>query len=281
LWGPVEANARRLSGLKIKEQLERLLRIQEIADKVGAARTVEQQAPVRLQAIEERFRERNAEYVAVKERFDALDADQRKRSGDLKELETHRAKYMEDLMSVTNQREYAAILKEIDSVKSQIAENEEAILKDMEEIETVKVELEASASHIEEERKIVETESAEVQGEADSARKQIEELCSERGGVESELPAPLVATIRRLETGRQGIFIAQAVDGTCQSCYVRMRPQVFQEIKLGAKLHACSNCKRMLYHEPTLRPAPPAPAEPAEEARKGGDPVEAVDGSPL
>lgn len=263
--------------MEIRDQLERLLRIQEIADKTAAAQKIEDDAPGRLQAIEERFRERNAEYVAVKERHDALEADHNKRSGELTELETHKTKYMDDLMQVTNQREYAAILKEIDNVKSQILDNEEAILKDLEEIESVKGDLGEREEHIQEERSLVERERAEVERDAETARKQIAELESARATVEAELPAQLVAAVRRLESGRQGVFIAKAVDGVCQSCFVRVRPQVFQEIKLASELHSCSNCKRLLYFEPTLRPGPAD----GGNARKGGDPVEAVDGTTL
>ena len=54
---------------------------------------------------------------------------------------------------------------------------------------------------------------------------------------------------------RQGIFLSKADNGTCQSCFVRIRPQVFQEIKLASKVHTCDSCRRFLYHEPTLKPA--------------------------
>ena len=117
--------------MQVRDQLDKLLRIQGIVEKARAARRVECDAPGRLEEIENRFRERNAEYVAVKERYDALDDDQRKRAGDLEELEEHKTKYMDDLMQVQNQREYAAMLKEIDTVKAQISENEEAILTDL------------------------------------------------------------------------------------------------------------------------------------------------------
>lgn len=259
--------------MQIRDQLERLVRIQEIVGKVRAARNVEADAPGRLEEIESRFRERNAEYVAVKERFDALDADQRKRTGDLNELEDHKTKYMDDLMQVQNQREYAAMLKEIDTVKAQIAENEEAIIKDMEEIEEVRGDLSTHEAHIAEERKLVKKESAEVESESEAARKTIAALQVERRAVETELPRPLVAAVNRLEAGRQGIFLSKAIDGVCQSCFVRVRPQVFQEIRMTTKLHSCGNCKRLLFHEPSLKPAAAA-----EGAKTGDDAVEAVNG---
>ena len=124
--------------MEVRDQLFRLLRLQEIAHGMRAARELVNGAPARTEEIENRFRERNAEYVAIKQRYEALQADQTTRSGELTTLEESKKKYMDDLMQVQNQREYAAMLKEIDAVKSQISEHEEAVLKDMEEIESVK-----------------------------------------------------------------------------------------------------------------------------------------------
>jgi predicted nucleic acid-binding Zn-ribbon protein len=267
--------------LEVRDQLLRLVRLQEIAREVRAARDLVDGAPVRIEEIESRFRERNAEYVAVKQRHEALDEDQRTRTGELATLEESKKKYMADLMQVQNQREYAAMLKEIDAVKSQIGEHEDAVLKDLEEIETVRTELATHEGHIKTEREQVEAERAEVEAGANKARQQIVKLEDERANIESELPASLVSTVRRLEPSRQGLFLTTAEDGVCQSCFVRVRPQGFQEIKLAIKIHTCSNCKRLLYHEPSLRRMVAAGETEAKNGNPSGsdpDTFEAVDG---
>jgi predicted nucleic acid-binding Zn-ribbon protein len=224
-----------------------------LADDIRLAQVVVGDAPGKIEEIEGRFRERNAEYVAIKERFDALNLDQKTRSGELTDLEERRKKFMEDLMHVQNQREYAAMLKEIDAVKAQISDHEEAILKDMEEVESLQGELETHEAHIKEEREAVEKERGTVEAEAGGAEAAIEEKSAERASVEAELPAEMVRVIRQLETTRQGIFLSKAENGICQCCFVRVRPQVFQEIKQAAEVHTCSSCRRFLYHEPALR----------------------------
>lgn len=241
--------------LDVRDQLLRLVRLQGLVLEVRAAHEVVEGTPARLEEIECRFRERNAEYVAVKERYDALTADQRVRSGELQLLEQQHRKYQSDLMQVQNQREYAAILKEIDAVKGHIAEHEEGILSDMEEIESAQSELAAQEEHIRTERLLVERERVDVESAVDAARRAIADLETERRRIEAELPRGLVSTIGRLEAGRQGVFLSRAEDGICQSCFVRVRPQVFQEIKLASTVHYCSSCKRLLYHEPSLKAA--------------------------
>ncbi|HKQ59656.1 MAG TPA: C4-type zinc ribbon domain-containing protein [Candidatus Polarisedimenticolaceae bacterium] len=254
-----------------RDQLLRLFRLQELSAEIRAARLVVEHAPVRLEEIEQRFRERNAEYVAARDALNEVEADQRMRSGELSELVERRRKYMDDLMQVKNQREYSAMLKEIDAVKAQIAEHEGAVLKDLEESEKLAAELHTHEEHIALEREAVEQERTQVTGEAERAATAIERLEGERRALETGLPQAMLATIRLLEETRQGIFLSRVDHGTCQSCYVRVRPQVFQEIRQATAVHTCSNCRRFLYADASLRTPPgPEAAAGAAEAVNGG-----------
>jgi uncharacterized protein len=261
--------------LEAREQLERLLRIQELALEIRSGRAIVEGAPGRVEEIEGRFRERNAEYVAFKDRYELLEKDRRDRTLELETLEASRKKFMESLMQVKNQREYSAVLKEIDAVKAQIASHEEAILKGMEENEKLKVELDARSEHIEKERALVGEERVRVEAEAGAAAGRIEEAERERAALETELPRDLIENMRRVEENRQGVFMARAEKELCQVCFVRIRPQVYQEIRQAARVHVCGHCRRYLYYEPSLKSQPGAP--PAEPPSSG---LEALNGGP-
>lgn len=239
-----------------KEQLIRLVKIQELVTKMRTAEAIVEAAPGKIEEIENHFRERNAEFVAIKNRHDELELDRNYRTNELTVLEENKAKYTEDLMQVQNQKEYAAMLKEIDAVKAQIAEHEEAVLRDMEEIEKLKGELSTHEEHINKEREAVEVDSKAVRDAETEAKATIDRLGSQRGELEAGLPSSMLSSVKRLEARRQGIFLSEAVDGTCQSCFVRMRPQVFQEMRTAAAVHNCGNCKRYLYYAPGIAEAP-------------------------
>lgn len=241
--------------------LASLVRIQDLAMEIQGARAIVDGAPVRIEEAEERFRERNAEYVAQRERYDAIDADRRLRHLELQTFDEARKKFQDSLMQVKNQREYAAVLKEIDAIKARIAEHEDVILLSMDEIETLKSDLEARASHIETERAIVDAERSEVEAAAEAARGRIVAALVARESVEAGLPRDLVANVKRVEEGRRGVFLVRADREMCSACHVRIRPQVYQEIKQASKIHVCGNCKRYLFVESALQPDPPAPAK--------------------
>lgn len=259
-----------------KEQLIRLVRIQELVSTMRKAESVVAAAPAKLEEIENRFRERNAEYVAIKDRHDELDLDRKTRSEQLKVLEESKTKYTDDLMQVKNQKEYAAILKEIDAVKAQISEHEDAILRDMEEIEKISGEMATHEEHIAMERIAVAQDSKVVEAASNEARQTIERLTEKRREYEVGLSRAMLASMRRLEARRQGVFLSRASEGTCQSCFVRIRPQVFQEIKLASAVHSCGNCRRFLVFESGIREAMAGPVADVPGLVDGG--IEAVNG---
>jgi len=264
-----------------RNQLKSLLKIQELALEIQAAKLVVDGAPAKIEDAENRFRERNAEYVEIRERYEAIDADRRARSLELSALEESRQHYQDSLMQVKNQREYAAALKEIDSVKARIGEHEEAILSSMEEVEALKSDLEARAAHIETERAIVDREREEVEAAVVDAHASTERAAALRVEIEAGLPAALVANVRRVEEGRKGLFLVKAEREACSACHVRLRPQVYQEIKQAAKIHICGNCRRYLYFEAAMNAAAvPAPAQGTSSSAvsQPGTEVEAANG---
>lgn len=259
-----------------RNQLLKLLKMQELALEIQAAHAIVDGAPAKIEEAESRFRERNAEYVAIKERFDAIEADRNARSQELSTLEETRKHYQDSLMQVKNQREYAAVLKEIDAAKASIGDHEEAILASMDEVETLKTDLEARAAHIEAERTIVEKERADVEAASADALARIERASAERAEIESTLPAALVANVKRVEEGRKGIFLVKAERESCSACHVRLRPQVYQEIRQASKIHMCGSCRRYLYSEAAFTSTPvsttaPSPGPGSEiKAMNGG-----------
>jgi predicted nucleic acid-binding Zn-ribbon protein len=258
-----------------RSQLLSLVKIQELALEIQAAHAVVDGAASKIEEAEGRFRERNAEYVAIKERYDAIDADRRERTLELQTLEETRKHYQDSLMQVKNQREYAAVLKEIDAAKASIGQHEEAILASMEEVETLKADLEARAAHIESERAIVEKERADVEASVAEAQARIARGTAERAELESTLPPALVANVSRVEEGRKGLFLVRVERESCSACHVRLRPQVYQEIRLATKIHVCGSCRRYLYAEAAFATAP---VSPSPGLNGGGSEAEAVNG---
>ena len=72
----------------------------------------------------------------------------------------------------------------------------------------------------------------------------------------------MLATFERVAKGRSGIAVAEARDAICTICHVRLRPQVFNNVRKNDSIIQCDSCQRILYF------APPegAPAQASDNA---------------
>ena len=46
---------------------------------------------------------------------------------------------------------------------------------------------------------------------------------------------------------RDGIAVAEVKNGSCSACFMKLRPQVLVELKLGGEIITCESCTRILY----------------------------------
>jgi len=71
----------------------------------------------------------------------------------------------------------------------------------------------------------------------------------------------VVAVYDTVARGRKGIAVAVARDERCSQCQVRLRPQVFVQIRQNSGIVQCDSCQRILYYVPPAAPAAsPAPS---------------------
>jgi hypothetical protein len=57
----------------------------------------------------------------------------------------------------------------------------------------------------------------------------------------------------------RGTGVAEARDGICQTCHVKLRVQVWVEVRKNDQVIQCEHCGRILFYEP---PPPTVTAEP-------------------
>jgi predicted nucleic acid-binding Zn-ribbon protein len=101
------------------------------------------------------------------------------------------------------------------------------------------------------------TEHAELQAAVDR-------IAGERAALVGALDKSLLSTFEQVARKRNGIAVAEARDGVCTICHVRLRPQVFNTIRRNDSILQCDHCNRILYfvHAPaaTTPDTSPQPA---------------------
>jgi len=183
--------------------------------------------------------------------------------GDIKANQEKITKHKDQLYQLKSNEQYKAMLKEIEGEEAGIRKIEDQILEKMIESEEIqKLVVEASARLDSEKARV----AAEVKRLQDERQKDIDErerLNARRKEVAATLSGPVLELYERIRSYRTGPAVAEVRDGLCTACNVRLRPQVYNEIRLSDSVMTCENCSRINYY------VQPAPDDPFNDGKGG------------
>lgn len=173
----------------------------------------------------------------------------------LKENTEKVEKYRNDLNSAKTNKEYAAILTQINSQKAEDAKLEEQGLAVLNEIETLQAKItELAASH-EEEAKKLETIKASCAGDIEKLDKMIAGLSEKRDAAAADVPTDALKIFERLSGRFDGEAMASIeISGrkpnftfSCMGCYISLNAEHVNALRSHDAIRMCDSCGRILY----------------------------------
>ncbi len=238
------------------DELENLMSLQKIDLEIRAIESRLKQVPKEIADLEKEIATEQANRASAEERLNESKKTRRSLEGELGLVEVKTEKYKDQLMQVKTNEEYRAMQKQVQSAKDEVSDKEDKILAKMEETEQLQEELKRRQKELEEGMLQVKKIEGELDAEAARLETELENKNSRRDELREMIPADLVAQYGETSRVRGGIAIAEAKDEHCQVCHVRLRPQVYSELRIGDKILHCENCSRILYYvEPENPPA--------------------------
>jgi predicted nucleic acid-binding Zn-ribbon protein len=240
--------------------LQNLIQLQDLDLAADRARRRIADMPAAQQALQSRIADRSAAVAAIKERIAASQAARRDIEKELATTQARLSKYKGQLMEVKTNKEYQAMQKEMSAAEHDVRAHEDKLLDHMEyaetfaaELKTAETELKTEQAEVAREQKALDVESVELEAE-------LAKVTTARTAVVGKLSREALMLFERVAHGRRGIAVAEARDGLCTLCHVRLRPQMFNEVRRNDGLYQCDSCTRILYY---VAPAPGSAAQPS------------------
>jgi hypothetical protein len=174
------------------------------------------------------------------------------------------SKFREQAMAVKTNQEYHAVQKEIEFAQTEMKAAEDQVLERMLEADELAAAIKRAEADLSAEQKRVDAAKKAIAAESADLRATLERVAGERGDVVRSLTPQVFSTFELVSSRRNGVAVAEARDGVCTICHVRMRPQVFNTVRRNEEIVQCDSCSRFLYFVPTPAPATDAASQPAQ-----------------
>jgi hypothetical protein len=148
--------------------------------------------------------------------------------------------------------------KEIEFAQTEVKTLEDRELERMIEADEYAASLKLAETALRSEEQAVEADRRELATTLAEQNAQVARLTGERETLVASLGPQVLATFELVSSRRNGVAVAEARDGICTICHVRLRPQVFNNVRRNDQIIQCDSCLRILYFVPS---APAAPAD--------------------
>ncbi len=205
--------------------------------------------PAELAAVDAEIDAARARRKAATDAVDENGRARRRAEGELQDAESHVQKFQGQLLTASSNLEYTGLLKQIDAGKDKIGDVEERIINLMDEGDELDAALVEAKKEFGEAETRLEARKDRLRKEAEERKQERRRLIEERTRAGAGVPDALMAQYERIRRARHGLAVARVRESRCVACNVALRPQMYEEVRVGQTVLNCESCGRILYFE--------------------------------
>jgi len=234
-----------------------LVELQRVDHQIAVLRAELEGYPNRIREAETKLGSARADVASAKEAQAQIIAERKKFEFDGQQWKDRARKYRDQSGAVKTNEAYKALQHEIANAEAEVAKADDRQLEVMMAAEEVDRRVKIEESRLKEAEQAVAAERKEIQAQGAEKKKQLEAASGEREKIIAPVPEELRELYARIAKRHNGTAMAEARDGQCRGCGMRVLPHILQELRTetNEEVFRCESCGLILY---TLEPIPVA-----------------------
>ena len=205
--------------------------------------------PLDITALDEQLKEHLSIHERHKEQLAEHQKERRRLEGEIQLVQEKISKHKNQLYELKTNEQYRTMVHEIEMQEAKLSQGEDKILEKMEQAEQSEKLVRDSEAALTQQKARVGEQKKRLEADLDSARVQLQQLLEGRRGLAGSIIPELLDSYHRVQKSRGGTAMAEARDGFCAACNVRLRPQAYNEIRANRNIiHHCESCNRILFY---------------------------------
>lgn len=228
--------------------IDKLVELQEIDTKLKDLSDLLGDLPTRVEELNLQEKSIKESLKTNKDRLKELEVELHKREVDVIQINEKIVKLKDQLFLVTNNKQYDALMVEIDHEKGKRDSFESESIDFLEEKESLtgsvlkmESELDSLTNDLSERRLKLESSISDSADEKNS----LDNLKNEKL---SGIAKDIISIYDKVQLHREGLAVVEISGGGCGGCGAHIPPQKIAEIKAKKGIHRCDVCGRFLYN---------------------------------
>ena len=241
---------------------EKLIQLQELDTEIKQTTVFLESIPRLVEDIERKIQAGSQAVADAKEKLARNQKTRRDLEGSVKDIKGQVAKFKRQLGEVKTNKEYTALLHEIEEAQRGVDGVEERIISEMLAADDIDEEIRAATRKQSQEHEALRADQAVLEGKRREMEARRDRLIGEREALVPLIPADQMKLYMSIFNKKGGGALSAVRSEFCSQCHVRVRPQMLNEIRDRGRIYLCENCGRILYLPVQTEAKPEAKAGP-------------------
>ncbi len=224
----------------------------DLQEAMNSSRMVEREkhkVPLEVADLKNLFEERETKFLATKQEFEQLQMEKREKEREIEEEREKVERAKAKLMSIKTNKEYYAMLKEIEGTKRTNTVREDELLAVLARDEEVEKRLAELSAEVEELGGRYRERMVDIEARMAKFDKDISRLQARKSEVAASLDKGLARRFEMIFDRRGGVAIVPARNQSCTGCHMNISHQLFILLQREERIYSCPNCNRIIYFE--------------------------------
>lgn len=231
----------------MEKQMQLLWELQEIDAGLDRIRADQEGFAPKLDNIKEDISLLDGAAQEYKQELAAKDIERRDLRDVVERLKGLISQSKEKITQIANNKEYFAVLKELEHNQKMLEKNEVELLGLIEEIDSIKEQIAENENELKAKEDEMAQEEKAISDKIAALERKIKAGDKGRQAKMKEISDVVLRRYQRIRR-RFNDSVVLAEDGTCRGCNVKVPPQVYINLLKGQELMNCPNCQRIMVH---------------------------------
>ncbi|HOF06131.1 MAG TPA: C4-type zinc ribbon domain-containing protein [Syntrophales bacterium] len=232
----------------MNENLVHLIALQKVDTEMQRILLSRKELPLRLAKLDADFAAVQAGLEEEKKRLEEKNRTHRELEDALKKGMEQLRKTRDRIHDVKSNKEYQAVLKEIETLEQKHGAVEDRIITVLEEIDAMKTSLTAREGEFDAARRKYDEEREKIAGHLGSVESRLREVNLQGEALRGKIPKQLLKKYDMTKNVNNGLAVVSAWKETCEGCHMNIPPQLYNELREETEeLIVCPNCRRIIY----------------------------------
>lgn len=240
-----------------------IIQLQRLDAEIHNAALVLEGVPRLIQDIDKKIQAGSKLLADAKDKMSQNQKKRRDLETEVKDIKVQIGKYKRQLNEVKTNKEYTALLKEIEESQHKVDTLEEAIIAEMLAADDVEEEIKAALHRQGQDEENLKKEKIVLDEKMKETEAKFAALNKEREALLPRIPREQMTLYEAIYQKKGGTALSPVTGDFCAMCHMRVRPQMLNEIRDKLAVILCENCGRILYW--TTKPEPVKSEPPAKD----------------